>query len=405
MKKIFLFLLLITNLTYAENLSEIIKIAYKNHPKLKAIEEKLKALKARETFETSLPDPVVNFSINDIQIFYKPFARDLEPMQTINIGISQKIPYLPKLRLKSLIIKTIYDKTYYKLKAEKQEIIYQIYKNLYLYWQIKEKLKIINEYKEIARQLIGFSNTLYSVGRVSQAEVFNANVFYSELLQKEVFLKGRLKQIKANLRYYANLKPDTSNISLPTPREISGLNTFIETMKNNNPELMFVNISIEEAKKKVKLAELDYKPDFTVFGSYSYRDVYRDYISFGISFNIPIWAKKRQDKKVLEETDLKLEKIKIYKDKYNLLKSKLEENFFKAKTAYENYKIFSQLLKPQTEKVYESILSEYQVGEKNIFDVLKALKQILTVKLKLIDEIVNFHIAYKTIEKLAGVIK
>ena len=405
MKKFLISLLFITGLATAEDIPSIIDKVYKNHPKLKAIEEKLKAIKARETFETSLPDPIINFSVNDIQIFYKPFARDLEPMQTINLGISQKIPYLPKLKLRSSVVKTIYDKTYYKLEAEKQEIIYQIYRNLYLYWQIKEKLKVINEYKEIARQLIGFSNTLYSVGKVSQAEVFNANVFYSELLQKEVFLKGRLKQIEANLKYYANLKLDKLDFSLKKPKEISGLNTFVETMKNNNPELLAIKTSIEEANKKIKLAKLDYKPDFTVFGSYSYRTPFRDYVSFGVSFNIPLWASKRQDKRVLEETNLKLEKEKAYKDKYILLKSMLEENFFKAKTAFESFKIFEELLKPQTEKVYESIISEYQVGEKNIFDVLKALNQILTVKLKLIDETANYHIAYKTIEKLTGVIK
>ncbi|NPA52343.1 MAG: TolC family protein [Aquificae bacterium] len=405
LKVLVLIVTFLSEFSFAITVEQLAENIAKNHPKIKSIEYRLKALKERQTFENSLPDPVITFSINDIQLFYRPFARNLEPMQTINFGFSQKIPYLPKLKQKSKIIKVKYNKTYYKLLLEKLELKFDIYKHVYLFWQTKEKLKVLEEFKNIAKHLIEFSNTLYSIGKISQAEVFNTNVFYSELLQREVFLKGRLKQIESSFAYFSEVSLKEIDIKVTYPSDVLELNIFLKFLKRNNPQLLVLKEELKEAKEKVKLAKLDYKPDFSVFATYAYRNPFRDYVSFGGSFNIPLWAKKKQEKKVLEESFYKLSKKKKLLDIEKMLISKLQEEYYKAKTSYESFKVFHQYLKPQTQKVYEGVLSEYQVGKKNIFDVLKALNQILTVRQKIIDETVNYHIAYKNIQKLMGTLK
>ncbi|EDP73334.1 TolC family protein [Hydrogenivirga sp. 128-5-R1-1] len=185
MRKYIFWILLLYNVVYAGDIKSIISKALNENPKLKAIENELKSYKEKEVFVSSFQDPVLNFSINDIQLFYRPLSRTLEPMQTVNLGFSQKIPWLKKLDVKKEIVKKLYDERFYYLQNIKQDIIYSIYKNSFRYWEIVEKLKIIKEYEKVAKHLIDFSNTLYSVGKVSQADVFNAEVFYSTLKEKE----------------------------------------------------------------------------------------------------------------------------------------------------------------------------------------------------------------------------
>jgi len=214
-----------------------------------------------------------------------------------------------------------------------------------------------------------------------------------------------LKQILANIKYYTGFEVNNISINPEEPKDLTGISYFITIAKENNQELLKIRKQIEEKEISLKLAKLDYKPDFNFFALYSYRQEFRDYVSFGVSFNLPVWKKYRQDRKVLEVGLLKAKEEKIYDDTFNKIKSRIEDSFYKAKSAYESYQIFKDYLTPQTKKVYESILSEYEVGTKNIFDVLKALNQILSVKLKTIEKISEFNIAYKDIQRLTGEMK
>jgi len=298
MKKYIFCILLLPIVVFAQDISSVINKALKENPKLKAIQKELKSYKEKEIFVSSFEDPTINFSVNDIQIFYKPLSRTLEPMQTINLGFAQKIPWLKKLDTKKEIIRKIYDERYYYLEDTKQDIIYNIYKNSYRYWELKEKLKIIKEYEKVAKHLIDFSNTLYSVGKVSQAEVFNAQVFYSTLKEKEERLLKRKKAVLSKISYFTAFNLEDIDIKPVKPFKLTGIENFKSIAKEKNPKIKMYREKIKEKEKEIKLAKLDYNPDFKFFANYSYRQEFRDYVSFGVSFNVPLWQKHRQDRKV-----------------------------------------------------------------------------------------------------------
>ncbi len=405
MRKYIFWLLLLPFIVYAESIEELIEKAIHNNPRLKAIENQLKAYKQKQVYEGSLQDPVVNISLNDIQLFYKPLSRNIEPMQTFNIGLSQKVPWLKKLKIKRKIVKNMYEETFYKLQNEKLNIIFNIYTTAFRYWQIKEKLKIVKDYKNVARHLIDFSNTLYSVGKVSQTAVFNAYTFYSKLLIKEENLKQQRKSLIERLKYLSYSDIKEVSIKPKKPFKISEDSKYIKKAYANNPFLLIFKTKEKESLERLKLAKLGYKPDFKFFASYSYRQGFRDYVSFGVSFNIPAWKKYRQDKKVLEEVFLLSKIKKELQDAKNKVQFEIKDTLYRINSLYETYKILNDYLLPQNQNVYESVISEYQVGKKNIFDVLTSLNQILDVKLKLIDETADYNIALKKLMKLTGELK
>ncbi|MDQ7055035.1 MAG: TolC family protein [Persephonella sp.] len=172
-----------------------------------------------------------------------------------------------------------------------------------------------------------------------------------------------------------------------------------------NPEVQKRLHLIKLQKEKVLLSKLEYKPDFTFFGAYSYRKGYRDYVSIGLSFNLPVWKKNRQDRTVLENVLLKEREENQLKSTVREIKTQLEESYYDAVSSYESYQLLKEIMSQISHSVYESIVSEYQVGRKNIFDVLKAINQILTVKNKIIEETTSYNIAVKKIEKLTGEIR
>ncbi|WP_457626393.1 TolC family protein [Persephonella sp.] len=394
---IFSFLLLHI-VAFSQSIEEVIE----NHPKVKAIEEKLKSYESRAVYERSLPDPVLSISIKDIQFSYQPFDRGIESMQAVELGISQIFPLPEKREKRAQIFLKRKDALYYRLLAEKQQLVHKLYVVLYKIWEIQEKLKIIDEYKKLSKDLIKLTDTLYSVGKVSQSEVFDIQYFYSKLVEKEIFLKRKKDKLLSTFLYLSDkniqLKPEI-------PADIEDLNSLIKKALKNNPYLLYLKEKIEVENYRLELAKLDYKPDFKFFGSYSYRDGFRDYISVGISFNIPLWKKSRQDRKVIEQTYLKQKSEKEYENALRKIRSEIQESFYKAISHKEIYDLLENTMLVQTEAVYGSIISEYQVGKKNIFDVIKAINQILSVKMKIIEEISGYNTAIKDIHRLTGEIR
>ena len=401
MRYLILILTLIT-FSYGETVQDLIKIAQEKNPELKAIQEKLKSYQYKKQFEGSLDDPVVSISINDIQLFNEPFNRTIEPMQNIMFGFSQKIPYSGKLDLKKEIVQKIYDSTYYQLLSKELKIKRDIYNLSYSIWDIQEKLKIIDQYKQIVEQTIDLSNTLYAVGKSTQGDVLNAQVYYTQLLEKEIFLKNLKKQKLAQLKKVVNESVENVEIRPSKPEQVLNLTFLEQKLEQNNPEIYSIKKMIEKEDSAFKLAKKDYYPDFKMFFNYAYRQSFYDYISFGVAFNIPLWKKKRQDNKVLEVKYKKLSVQKQLEDKILSLKSKLEEQFYKCQSSKETYDLFENLLETQTEKNFEAVVSEYEVGKKNMLDVLNAIKQILAVKFKKIDEIYQFNVSLTNIKELTG---
>ena len=373
-----------------------------NHPKIKAIQKKLQSYEKKAEYERSLPDPVVSLSIKDIQFFYRPFDRDIEPMQVFEIGFSQYFPLKVKREKKAEIFYLKKNAHYCKLINEKQEYVYQVYKKAYKIWELEQKLKVISEYKKLAKDLIKLTNTLYSVGKVSQSEVFDAQYFYSQLLEKEIYLKRKKDNLFSQLKYYTYRDLE---ITPEKPEKLGNLKILIKKAKKQNPLICYFKQKLKEGKARIELAKLDYKPDFRFFSSYSFRDGYRDYISVGLSFNIPLWRKGRQDIKILEEIYLKEKEFHELKDIQKKVATDLQDSYHRAISHYEIYTLLKNVMMHQTKSVYESVISEYQVGEKNIFDVIKAINQILSVKIRSIEEISEYNIAVKDIQRLTGEIR
>lgn len=391
-------ILILQFVAYGTTIDQIIQ----NHPKIKAIQKKIQAYQKKAEYEKSLPDPVISLSVKDIHFSYRPFDRGIEPMQAFEIGISQYFPLKSKREKRAEIFYLKKDAYYCKLINEKQTIIYQIYQKVYKIWEVEQKLKVISEYKKLAKDLIKLTDTLYSVGRVSQSEVFDAQYFYSQLIERETFLKRKKQILFSQLEYFTEEKIQVSPVK---PVKLKDIRSLVKKAKEQNPLICYFKQRLQESTAQIELAKLDYRPDLRFFGSYSLRDSYRDYISIGVSFNLPLWRKTRQDIKVLEKISLKEKEISELKNIQKKVLSQLKESYYKAVSHYEIYSLLENVMMHQTKSVYESVISEYQVGEKNIFDVLKAINQILSVKIRSIEEISEYNIALKDIQRLTGEIR
>ncbi len=399
------FLFLITTLcsnVYGTEISFFIKEAEKNNPELIEIKKKLKEYGYKKIFVFSLPDPNLNLSINDLQLFYSPLDRNLEPMQSISIGISQKIPYLKKLETEKEIVNKEFLIQKAKILAKRQEIYRDIYKTLYKIWLYTEKLRLIEEYSKLLESIIKLSNITYAVGNASQSDVINSQIYYMELRKRKIYVKSMLNQEKERLEYLIGKKVSISNLKIKEIK-LEDLRILLKKVKNS-PFLLKVKKEIEKQKEKTNLARLGLKPDFNVYVKYFYRKNFNDYISGGISFTLPFLNKKKYTGKILYEKQKEKVLVSKYKKEFLFLKEKIKEAFIRYLESKEKEEILNTLMK-QSEKSFESVLSEFKVGKKNMVDVLFSLKQIITIKDELLENRFKSLISAISIKAILGELK
>ncbi len=398
-----IFLIFITTAcSKAETVQEILQKVEKNNPQLKVIKGKLKVYKFKKTYETSFPDPYFHLSINDIQLFYRPLDRNIEPMQSLSFGLSWKFPFLKKLKAKGDLVDTLFSQTQAEYLLKKQRVLEEALKSLYKIWLYREKLNLIKNFKKISQGIIELSNITYSVGKNSQSDILNSQIYYTFLKKREIKIKRLLEKEKEHLFYLAGEAFEIPYFSLPE-EVLDPLKRYIEKIENS-PEIKVIDNKIKYQDRKIELSKLSIYPDFTVSGRYFYRKNFNDYISLGISFNLPFLNKRKYLSLVLMEKEVKNTLKKEREDILLSIEKKLRQNYITAEESKETLKILKILIK-QTQHAFETVLSEFKVGRKNMVDVLFVLKEILSIKEEFIEEKVRFHTALLKIKSMIGEIK
>ncbi len=398
---LFLFLFT-TSYSISKEIKDIILLVEKNNPQLKVINERLKIYKWKKEYKTSLPDLKGSIAINDIQIFYKPFDRNIEPMQSFSFGLYQTFPFHEKLKLQGDIVDAEFSIEEAVFLEKKQEILKKAYKTLYKIWLYREKLKLIKEFKQLAESVIKLSNITYSVGKSSQSDILNSQIYYTLLKKKEISLKKDLETEKENLFYIAGKKINIPDFKI-REEKLLPLDFYLKKLEKS-PSFIKIKKYIKKQKYKIKFSKVLKYPDFTVYGNYFYRAGFNDYVSLGISFTLPFLNKKKYDAKIL------LEKVNLYvlrqkeQDTIFSLKKEIKTAYIKAKQANDTLAVLNLLLK-QAEKSFETVLSEFKVGKKNMVDVLFSLKQILSIKEEILEEKEKFLSALVQIKSILGELK
>ncbi len=384
---VFLFTTICSNVLGIE-IENVIEHIKATNPQLQEIREKLGIYKYKKEFETSFPDFNLDISINDIQLFYRPLDRNIEPMQSIGIGISRKIPFLEKLETKGKIVDKEFSAEKLNLIKTQQEILKKAYLSIYRIWLIQKKLKLINHYKDIAKNIIFLSNINYSVGKASQSDILNAQVYYTFLKKRENTLKKDLEKEKIKIYALAGRKIKIDSVSIKEEKE-KKLKEYLSKIKNS-PEYLFISQKIKIQKEKEKLAKLSLYPDVNVFIKYFYRKSFNDYISAGVSFPLPFLNKE----KYISKIKLEKKKTNVYEKKLKTVEEELKEdiktNYQTLEEAKENLKIL-MLMKEQIIETYRATLSEFKVGKRNMLDVLAILKQLLYTEEQILDETFKKH--------------
>jgi len=264
------------------DLKWLIQEAMEKNPEIIATQKRFNAAKAKISQAKSLDDPTIRIGSYDMSNNPVNVNGQTEMLQQ-RYGVSQKIPFPGKLRLRNEVAVEEANMIERDSQSKIQEITALVKSAYYELFYVNSAIDITEENRELLRKFSKIAETKYSVGKTTQRDVLAAQVELSTLANNLIVLNKERESFIARLN---SLLDRPTYASLGKPRE---LKKFDHAVKK------------EEAT--LKLSKKDYYfADLEPMVEYMQEDKRSDTWASSLTINVPwLWPKNRSKVKESKE--------------------------------------------------------------------------------------------------------
>lgn len=359
-------------------LAELLIRAEQNHPALLAAQEQVEVAAARIDQVSALPDPQLSISLLNYPT--NTLSNDASPMTGNDFKLSQKLPFPGKLATRG---KLAHQQELWA-QAKYADLVLQVRQQVRDNWyQLSfQRQAIILTQANIALldDVIRLTETRYQVGKGLQQNVLKAQVERSRLYNRLLGLQADAEISQAQLVSLAGWTTNLIQSNISAAAEISYGPTLAELKqqaRENRPLFAAFDALISQAEQKIKLARLDYRPDINLWGSYRFRsdslaDGGDDFISAGISINLPFPVAKRRAAMSEARSALRLANQQR-NDFSRQVDFELHRNLARLQQAQDLVRLYSSGIIPQAEQTYQATMAAYQVDKIDFLALTDAL--------------------------------
>ncbi|MDQ7084521.1 MAG: TolC family protein [Sulfurovum sp.] len=368
----------------ADTIDTLIAQAFKKHPSLDAIQQRLAQMDTRISLSQKWADPDVSLNINDIQ-FGDPLSRDLEPMQYQAISAKQQFPWFGKLEAKKIYALSQKKEILDSYAMAKVTLAKEIRLSAYTIKELNERIKILHKYKIVSQQNIELYTSYASTQNKSHSSSVTASLLLSQLKIREERYKAILAQQKAKLTYLLQKKVSSvvSSLDISKPKS---LQYYLHRLPNN-PSYIMQESKQKTAHAQQTLSDLAHTPDPYVKVGYFNRQEYADYASVNVGISLPIYG-RQEDQSEISRLAI-LEANSAILDYNSSLKSEIERMHITLNEAYHIYNIIQNESLPQIAHMFDLSQASIQNGAD-----LFAYTRLLEEKLALEEERIAIQATY-----------
>jgi outer membrane protein, heavy metal efflux system len=361
------------------NINQIIEEALNKNPDVLAAKSRWEVLKERPLQAGSLDDPTVGLAILNLPTDSFNF-RD-EDMTMKEISVTQRLPFPGKRGLRTEIAQKEAEAAFHDYEEAKNKVSRDIKVAYYELFYVNKAIEVTEKNRELLKLFNKIAETKYSVGEGIQLDVLKSQVEVSKMIDELIMLSQnkRLWKSKINILLY---RPPFSPLGDPEEVKFERFSASPDVLQAaavaNRPLLQSMKRSIEKNQVGLKMAEKDYYPDFDLKLAYGQRDEgpmgkRSDLVSAMVTFNIPLWYKNKQGKKVVETQ----REIQATHDQLAALTSEITFTISEKLTEMERFEKQIELLKtgiiPQAAFSLDSAINAYRVNKVDFMALLDNL--------------------------------
>lgn len=362
------------------SLDGAVEQALNDNPGLAAIQARSEALSHIPDQQESLPDPILSLRMANLPL--DTGSTTQEGMTQMQVGLTQKLPYLGKLGLRAQSAKQESQAAFADVDEQRLLLVRDVKTVWWNIFFIDRALEVVNRNQELLRQFVTIAQTKYKVGKGLQQDVLLSQLELSKLLDAKIDLDNKRHNQVAKLNTLLNVPPEKS-ITLPTtvPSPLPKLLPLVDLQvkaQNARPLLVSQHKKLDAAKTRVELAHKDYYPDFSVGAVYGYRNgddpdgsSRSDFGSFGVTMSLPFFDTTSEDSRLSQRNQEKIQRSFQLHNSRNLVANQVSTGVSDFQQMAEKADLFAGGIIPQAKQTVDSMLAGYQVNKVDFLNLIR----------------------------------
>jgi cobalt-zinc-cadmium efflux system outer membrane protein len=373
--------LLLAGSAFAQDLklADLVDEALKNNPSIRAFGSGIEGTRQRIPQAKSLPDPMLMFGYQNEG--FDRYSYGEEQGSQWMFGATQQFLFPGKRALKGEMA---------KLDAESQEAMFELLKlktvsrvkELYLdLFLVYKNIDLLKGRQDLFIRIEDLTLARYSAGKAMQQEVLMAQTEKYMILEKEVMFQQKIESLEAMLKATIG-REESAALGRPGHPSyqpfIYNTEEAVQMALSHSPEIKSRNKMIEAADTKIKMAQKEFFPDFSINAIYYNRERdFKDMWSLTSTINIPLFFTSKQ-KPALGEARAGLTQAKQELEATKLMiAAAIRDNISMIKSADKLMDLYKNGLIPKNTQDVELALSGYATGRTEAIVVLSRLKTLL----------------------------
>lgn len=381
------------------------RFAILHHPSLKAARHRAERLAQKAPQERSLPDPMMEVAAGSMA---ETAAGRMDAMG----GLKQKFPFPGKRSSAAAAANSEAAAAREDVKALELKLTEQVHAAWWDLYLAEKTIKISRENRAVLEDLREVIDARVAADKAAQADQLR--------LANEISLVDRdiaeAEQLRDTARARLNsLLNRPSGASLPSAvgsrvPSAGSLTHLLTVAESSHPEVAAAQRRADAFRHRLKRAELEKYPDLTagVVGAavsdsgLSRMANGRDQVYATLGINIPLWqeprrAMIREAREGISETESMIAAAR------SDLRYRVEDAWYRAKTAREVATLFEDRLIPDAQQAYEVTLAGYSSGKSTYTDLMETWQGLLGYRLQLARNQAQIGKATATLRAAAGI--
>ena len=390
-------------------LQELIAEAVRNNPEIRAAGNERLAAQHRVLPAGALDDPMLEAGVINAPLRSQTFRR--EDMTMKMLGLSQKIPFPGKLDLRQEVAAKDSESVAHAYQETVNRVIRDVRAAYFELAFVAESARLVDKNKQVLEQFLKISESRYSVGQGSQADVLKAQTQLSRMNDELIKLGRERRTIAAELTRVLGRPFDAVDpvpVTLQRREAPLQFETLMETALRERPQLLALRSLVERSGKAIELARKDYYPDFDVKFSYGQRDSTLDgmrrddLVGVTVAINLPVRRESKRDPRVAEAIAMRDQATDLYQAQRNEVASKLRQQLAIADQSLASARLYETGILPQARLAVESSLAAYRVNRVDFLTLLDNQMTVLNYEVSHASTVSNYNKALAEIDLLTG---
>jgi outer membrane protein TolC len=386
-------------------LADLLAEAARNNPEIAAARHAWRAATHVRPQVTTLPNP--KFTVQDFSVGgAKPWSGfNTSNFAYIGFGVSQKLPFPGKLRLKGEAADRAADVQQAQIGAAQASVVGEIKADYFRLAYLQQVIALFEDSRHTLGQLAKGELYRYQAGSGDQAEVLQAQLEGTKLLRELTVRREEVAQTEADLKRLLRRPQESADIvaeALTASKLPFSARELLAFARKQNPEVKVDASTVRKGDADVRSAKRSGKPDFSV--GYMFErtgDQFPAY--YMLTFNVIFQRWSRTRAAVEQAEELATSARYRLEAQIQQQQAEVQKQYAAETSTAEQAKEYREGLIPQAEATYNAMLAEYESNKRQLTGVLTALNNVLELKRDYARTLFDHQMAIANLETLTGV--